>query len=83
MNDTANGVDQTEEEILTVEIPDEALEAAAGRIKDTAGAICSGVAAAFSSRSAIWCVDLSSYEGRSLNRRSTHLNGRCATHPST
>jgi hypothetical protein len=53
MNDTANGLDQTEEEILTVEIPDEALEAAAGRIKDTAGAICSGVAGAFSSRSGL------------------------------
>lgn len=45
MNDTTKGLDLTEEEILTYEVSDEALETAAG--KETAGAFtlafCSGL----------------------------------------
>ena len=45
MNDTH--IDQREEEILTFEVSDEALEAAAGTVKEKAGAFtlafCSGL----------------------------------------
>jgi hypothetical protein len=45
MNDTK--IDQREEEILTYEVSDEALEAAAGTVKEKAGAFtlafCSGL----------------------------------------
>jgi len=47
MNDTTIGLDQTEEEILACEISDEALETAAGRLKDKVGSFtlsfCSGL----------------------------------------
>jgi hypothetical protein len=40
-------IEQTEEEILTFQVSDEALEAAAGSVKDNAGALtisfCSGL----------------------------------------
>ncbi len=47
MNDTTIRLDQDEEAILTYEISDEAVEAAAGTVKDRAGnltvAFCSGL----------------------------------------
>jgi hypothetical protein len=47
MNDTIIGLDQAEEAILTYEVSDEELEAAAGTVKDKAGSqtisFCSGI----------------------------------------
>jgi hypothetical protein len=47
MNDTIIGLDQTEEAILTYEVSDDALESAAGTLKDKAGSMtvsfCSGL----------------------------------------
>jgi hypothetical protein len=37
MSDTRTGLDRTEEEILTYEVSDEALETAAGKGKEKAG----------------------------------------------
>ena len=49
MNDTTIGLDQTEEEILTYEVSDEALETAAGTGKEKAGnytlGFCTGLSA--------------------------------------
>jgi hypothetical protein len=47
MNDATIGLDQVEEVILAYEVSDEALEAAAGTVKDKAGSVtlsfCSGL----------------------------------------
>ncbi len=47
MSDTSIGLDQIEEEIFTYEVSDEALETAAGSVKEKAGALtlpfCSGL----------------------------------------
>ena len=47
MNETTIGLEQTEPEILTFEVPDEALEAAAGTMKEKGAnytlAACSGL----------------------------------------
>jgi hypothetical protein len=47
MNDTTIGLDQAEEAILSYEVSDEALESAAGTVKDKAAsltvAFCSGL----------------------------------------
>jgi hypothetical protein len=49
MNHTTIGLDQTEEEILTYEVSDDALETAAGAGKEKAGAYtlahCTGLSA--------------------------------------
>lgn len=46
MNDTTIGLDQTEEEILSYEVSDEALETAAGAGNEIAGnwtVVCTGI----------------------------------------
>ncbi len=47
MNDTTIGLDQTEEEILAYQVSDDALESAAGSLRDKAGSMtvsfCSGL----------------------------------------
>ena len=47
MNDTTIGFDQIDEEILTYDVSDDALESAAGVLKDKAGSMtvsfCSGL----------------------------------------
>ncbi|HSV23438.1 MAG TPA: hypothetical protein VLJ17_10465 [Xanthobacteraceae bacterium] len=49
MNDMTIGIDQTEEEVLTYQVSDEALETAAGMGKEKAGnytlGFCTGLAA--------------------------------------